>query len=86
MAKRSGFHVVSLHRVSIASILKIESVPLPGQCRWLTLEEIETLYENLLLNVEEESEYHSLPLENSAVENSGTSALETAQENLMTVL
>ena len=50
MAKRSGFHVVSLHRVSIASILKIESVPLPGQCRWLTLEEIHNLYEGLLLN------------------------------------
>lgn len=52
MAKRSGYHVASLHRVSIASVLKIESVPLAGQCRWLTYEEIQILYEGLLLNPE----------------------------------
>jgi 16S rRNA U516 pseudouridylate synthase RsuA-like enzyme len=50
MAKRSGFHVVSLHRIRIASILHIDSVPIPGQCRWLTDQEIAQLYEGLLLN------------------------------------
>ena len=50
MAKRQGFHVVSLHRISIASILKVTSVPLPGECRWLGLDEIHRLYEGLLLN------------------------------------
>lgn len=50
MAKRQGFHVVSLHRISIASILKVTSVPTPGECRWLELDEIHRLYEGLLLN------------------------------------
>jgi hypothetical protein len=49
MAKRHGFIVAALHRVSIASILKIESVPEPGECRWLQLDEIESLYNGLLL-------------------------------------
>jgi hypothetical protein len=49
MAKRHGFIVSALHRVSIASILKIESVPEPGECRWLQLGEIESLYDGLLL-------------------------------------
>ena len=52
MAKRSGYHVASLHRVSIASILTIETIPTPGQCRWLTIEEVQVLYEGLLLNSE----------------------------------
>ena len=50
IAKRHGFIVARLHRVSIASILKVESVPTPGQCRWLSLSEIHELYEGLLLN------------------------------------
>lgn len=49
MAKRHGFHVAKLHRSSIASILKVESVAEPGQCRWLRLDEIESLYKGLLL-------------------------------------
>lgn len=61
MAKRSGFHVVSLHRVCIASILNIESIPMPGQCRWLTLLEIHELYEGLLLNTKKQE------IENTAV-------------------
>lgn len=49
MAKRHGFIVAALHRVSIASILKIDSVPEPGECRWLQLDEVESLYDGLLL-------------------------------------
>lgn len=49
MAKRHGFIVAKLHRVSIASILNIDSVPEPGECRWLQLDEIESLYKGLLL-------------------------------------
>lgn len=33
MAKRAGYHIVSLHRVRIANILSVESIPTPGQCR-----------------------------------------------------
>jgi hypothetical protein len=80
MAKRSGFHVVSLHRVSIASILKIESVPLPGQCRWLTLEEIETLYEGLLLNVAVELKNSVSIVEGSDEQDGDSPIWETVEE------
>jgi hypothetical protein len=55
IAKRSGFHVVSLHRVRIAGILSVDSVPEPGQCRWLTDDEIGILYEGLLLKSDHNS-------------------------------
>lgn len=36
--------VIKLHRVSLCGgVLNIDSVPLPGQCRWLTTEEINLL-------------------------------------------
>ena len=44
MARRLRLHVVSLCRINIAGILDISSVPLPGQCRWLTKDEIKELY------------------------------------------
>ena len=40
LAKRAGYsHVLSLKRVRIAGILSIESIPNPGDCRWLSPEE-----------------------------------------------
>ena len=47
IAKRSGLVMVALRRVCIASILHVDSVPEPGECRWLTVEEVEALYEGL---------------------------------------
>ena len=39
--------MASLHRVSIASILSVASVPSPGDCRWLTRAEVLELYQGL---------------------------------------
>jgi hypothetical protein len=50
IARRSGYMVASLHRVRIAGILSVDSIPVPGQCRWLTEDEIVTLYEGLQLD------------------------------------
>ena len=50
IAKRSGFHVARLHRVRIAGILSVDSIPNPGDCRWLTIEEINALYEGLQID------------------------------------
>lgn len=47
MARRSRLHVISLCRISIASILCIESVPNPGDCRWITASEVMELYTGL---------------------------------------
>lgn len=50
LVKRNDFHVVSLIRIGIASVLTIESLPDPGSCRWLTEGEEETLVAGLLLS------------------------------------
>ncbi len=47
MARRLRLHVVSLCRTNIAGVLDISSVPIPGQCRWLTVDEVKELYNNL---------------------------------------
>lgn len=47
IASRAGLTVISLTRTRIAGILCLDSVPEPGQCRWLTHEEIGALYEGL---------------------------------------
>lgn len=47
MARRGGYHVLSLRRTRIAGILDIDSIPTEGDCRWLTEDEIHTLYEGL---------------------------------------
>ena len=54
MCNRSKFIVKTLHRVQIASILRIASVPEPGDCRWVTREEVQELYEGLGLDKEQE--------------------------------
>lgn len=50
MCNRSKFIVKTLHRVAIASILRIETVPAPGDCRWVTPEEVRELYQGLGLD------------------------------------
>ena len=50
MCARSKFIIVTLHRVQIASILSIETVPNPGDCRWLSAHEVRELYEGLGLD------------------------------------
>ncbi|KAJ3301767.1 hypothetical protein HDV03_000434 [Kappamyces sp. JEL0829] len=48
MAKRAGYpHIVSLHRTRIAGMLHVESVPVPGDCRWLSETEIDDLHKQL---------------------------------------
>ena len=49
MASLNGYKVISLTRICIASILNIDSVPNPGDCRWLTEGEIEEIYRELRL-------------------------------------
>lgn len=49
MAYRNRFHIISLKRIRLASILTLDSVPEPGDCRWLTSAEIDTLYRELRL-------------------------------------
>lgn len=48
MARRSRFCVLALKRLRIARILDIESVPQPGDCRWLTDEEVQQLQTHLV--------------------------------------
>jgi 16S rRNA U516 pseudouridylate synthase RsuA-like enzyme len=43
MARRSGFTVLSLTRVRIAGVLSLDSIPTPGQCRWLSPLEVAEL-------------------------------------------
>jgi 16S rRNA U516 pseudouridylate synthase RsuA-like enzyme len=50
MMKRMNLKVMSLCRISIASILRIDSVPQPGECRWIEQHEVEELYRHLLLS------------------------------------
>ena len=45
LASRSGYRVVSLCRTKVAHILSLSSIPNPGDCRWLTKNEIDELYE-----------------------------------------
>ena len=47
MARRCGFHVVSLQRTCIGGFLNIDLVPEPGDCRMLTMEEVNTLKQGL---------------------------------------
>lgn len=49
LARRSKYKVLSLTRLSIASILDLQSVPKPGDCRWLTENELRTLREGFNL-------------------------------------
>lgn len=44
MARRSKLTVLSLRRVRIAGLLCIDSIPEPGDCRWLEREEVEQLF------------------------------------------
>ena len=50
MCNRSKFIVRTLHRVKIASILCVESIPEPGACRWLTAGEVRELSAGLGLD------------------------------------
>lgn len=54
MCSRSKFIVRTLHRVKIASILSIETIPKPGDCRWLTCEEVIELSRGLGLGIEKD--------------------------------
>jgi hypothetical protein len=49
MIKRMDLKVMSLCRIAIASILRIESIPNPGDCRWLENDEVDELYTALLI-------------------------------------
>ena len=49
MASLNGYKVISLTRICIANILNIDSIPNPGDCRWLTEGEIEEIYRELRL-------------------------------------
>jgi len=50
LAKRAGYITVALERRTICGgLLRLESVPQPGQCRWLTAEEKYTLYRGFQL-------------------------------------
>ena len=55
IALRSKMTVISLQRVRIANILKIDSIPLENDCRWVTYEEVANIYKglNLFYNQEE---------------------------------
>jgi 16S rRNA U516 pseudouridylate synthase RsuA-like enzyme len=44
ICNRSKLKVLSLTRVRLANILSLESVPVPGDCRWLTTAEMDALY------------------------------------------
>ena len=50
MAHRQHYRVLKLVRTKIAHVLSIDSVPLPGQCRWLNTSELLQLYEGLEMN------------------------------------
>ena len=50
LAHRAGYHIVSLHRRTIASILSVDSIPEPGQCRWVNQDELKQLYDGLQLH------------------------------------
>lgn len=47
IVQRSNFTVVSLTRTRIAKVLDIDSVPEPGQCRWLLQDEVALIKEGL---------------------------------------
>lgn len=50
LAKRAGYHVVGLKRTKICGgLLCVESVPQPGDCRWLTVAEKYALYKGFRL-------------------------------------
>lgn len=58
MAHRQGYHVIGLKRVCISGILSIDTVPLPGDCRWLTVQEYNTISRHLGVDPEYYSEKH----------------------------
>ena len=43
MCYRSKLKVQALHRRAVAGMLRVESVPQPGDVRWLSVDEIERL-------------------------------------------
>jgi hypothetical protein len=47
MIRRSRLKLQTLCRIQIASILRIESVPVPGDCRWLESWEVDEIYSGL---------------------------------------
>eukprot|EP01034_Spumella_vulgaris_P036904 gene36904-45528_t len=58
MAHNHGYCVLGLKRVRISGILSVDSVPLPGDCRWLTVQEYEEISRHLGVDVEYYSEKH----------------------------
>jgi 16S rRNA U516 pseudouridylate synthase RsuA-like enzyme len=51
LARRAGYHVVSLCRTAMCGgLLRLDSVPQPGQCRWLGEVEKRRLYEAFRLS------------------------------------
>lgn len=53
MIRRSHLKLLTLCRIQIASILRIESVPSPGDCRWLEEWEVDEIYHALQIKTEE---------------------------------
>ncbi len=47
MARNCDYHVINLTRVRIAGFIEIETLPCPGTCRWLTVDEELRLIEGL---------------------------------------
>ena len=43
MARRSELSVIRLQRIRIAGCLHLNSIPMPGDCRWLRVDEVEFL-------------------------------------------
>jgi hypothetical protein len=54
MIRRSHLKLLTLCRIQIASILRIESVPSPGDCRWLEEWEVDEIYHALQIKRSEE--------------------------------
>ena len=57
MAQRNDYCVLSLTRVTIAGILSIQSVPKPGDCRWLTATEFDHI--SLHLGVKDNNKHYT---------------------------
>jgi 16S rRNA U516 pseudouridylate synthase RsuA-like enzyme len=47
IAERSKMKVIFLKRIKIGNILTIDTIPKEGDCRWLSYDEVKTLYEGL---------------------------------------
>ena len=47
MARRHGYHIMYLQRISLCGgLLNIDSIPTFGACRWLTIDEKQSLYDD----------------------------------------